>query len=72
MKWDYKADIGLALPVQHNYAGFFSPGAINAGLFLNYCVGIEITGFSFTTVETRTGVQVNELELLAKLKGCQV
>lgn len=40
--------------------------------FLNYCVGVEMTGFGYTTAETETSVQVNELELLAKLDVRQV
>lgn len=31
-----------------------------------------MTGFSYTTAETETRVQVNELELLAELEVCQV
>lgn len=72
MKWDYNADRGFALPAQYYYVGSSSPGAVNAGLFLNYCVGVEMTGFGYTTEETETSVQVNELELLAKLEERQV
>lgn len=49
-----------------------APGAVNTGLFLNYCVGVEMTGFGYTTAETETSVQVKELELLAKLEVRQV
>lgn len=72
MKWDYNADRGFALPAQYYYVGSSSPGAVNAGLFLNYCVEVEMTGFGYTTEETETSVQVNELELLAKLEVRQV
>ena len=72
MKLDYKADRGFALPARHHYVGSSSPGAINAGLFLNYCVGVEMTGFGYTAAETETSVQVNALELLAKLDERQV
>ena len=60
------------MPAQHHYIGSSSPGAANTGLFLNYCAGIEMTGFGYTAAETETGVQVNELELLAKLELRQV
>lgn len=72
MKWDYNADRGFALPTQHHFTGSSSPGAVNTGLFFNYCVGVEMTGFGYTTAETETSVQVNELELLAKLEMRQV
>lgn len=72
MKWDYNADRQFALPAHHHSIGSSSRGAVNAGLFLNYCVGVEMTGFSYTTAETETSVQVNELELLVKLEVRQV
>lgn len=72
MKWDYNPDRGFALLAQHRYVGSSSTGAINAGLFWNYCVGVEIAGFGYTTAETETRTQVNDLELLAKLGVRQV
>lgn len=50
---------GFALPARHHYTGSSSSGAINDGLFLNYCVGVEMTGLGYTTAETETSAQVN-------------
>lgn len=69
---DYCPDRGFDVSARHHFTGSSPCGAINAGLFLSYCAGVEITGSSYTTAQTQTLVQVNELELLAKLEVCQV
>lgn len=62
------ADRGFALPAY--IAGRAS--AVSTSLFQDYCIGVEITGFDYTTAETETSVQVNKLNLLVKLELHQV
>lgn len=47
------ADKWFASPAQYHYIGSSSLGAVNTGLFLNYCAGVEMTGFGYTTAESK-------------------
>lgn len=40
----------------------------NVGLFLSYCAGVQMAGLGYITAQMQTDVQINELELLAKLE----